>query len=486
VAKPDGQAEAPDVPAIEAPAITASAKLRPRKLGGRQSLRKPLCLRPFRPPSFRCDISPSDMSLLPYSVVACTSEDKTHPVGELQDFHAQSRGWQCVHWPDFPQAVVLQFSESVSLHQVQVLSHQYKIASFIEMYIGDRATDTGSVKYLRIGHFTLDSNERSNWQARELKTVYVPRATEGRFLKLLLHKCHVNEHNLYNQVGLLAVRAIGTGSHQTSVPPADPLLEARPLEAVPDVGRADVGPSSPDGWRPMRQQLPAPHSQRNAVMDPACLSMIAGLDQQKQEAVAVEDFDEAHRLKTRIEEFKAVGVELCELERQKDHFVAAEDYDKAKEIKQELAAKRDAYGLPPTLTPFERRALVGAGPVNAGRDLMAEQAAEAQRRIEYMAQQAVNGSGDPSLLNRSPPPVDELQPAVFPDGTYRYRADELVQQEESVGSTQMALEEESARRRIEQMAVTQQSGLSRLPDSQSVPESGLMGQLSAMMEGEGA
>ena len=50
----------------------------------------------------------------------------------------------------------------------------------------------------------------------------------------------------------------------------------------------------------------------------------------------------------------------------------------------------------------------------------------------------------------------------------------------------MALEEESARRRIEQMAVTQQSGLSRLPDSQSVPESGLMGQLSAMMEGEGA
>ena len=117
---------------------------------------------------------------------------------------------------------------------------------------------------------------------------------------------------------------------------------------------------------------------------------------------------------------------------------------------------------------------------------MAEQAAEAQRRIEYMAQQAVNGSGDPSLLNRSPPPVDELQPAVFPDGTYRYRADELVQQEESVGSTQMALEEESARRRIEQMAVTQQSGLSRLPDSQSVPESGLMGQLSAMMEGEGA
>ena len=37
-------------------------------------------------------------------------------------------------------------------------------------------------------------------QARELKTVYVPQATEGLYLRLVLHKCHVNEYNLYNQV----------------------------------------------------------------------------------------------------------------------------------------------------------------------------------------------------------------------------------------------------------------------------------------------
>eukprot|EP00965_Chrysotila_dentata_P055832 1851527-Pleurochrysis_carterae.AAC.1 len=87
--------------------------------------------------------------------------------------------------------------------QVQLLSHQYKIASRVELFIGRLPQGAAmppsgapNVVFERLGHFSLDVNERSNWQARELKTVYVPQASEGHFLKLLLHKCHVNEHNL--------------------------------------------------------------------------------------------------------------------------------------------------------------------------------------------------------------------------------------------------------------------------------------------------
>ena len=162
--------------------------------------------------------------LLSYKIVACTSEDNDHPVRELQEFHAQSRGWQSARWCDFPQALVLQFPGRVTLQQVQVLSHQFKIASRVEIFIGDMppgvkppVSGAEGVEYMRLGHFSLDSNERSGFQARELKTVYVPRASEGCFLKLLLHRCHVNEHNLYNQLGLLAVRAIGTGPAERGV-----------------------------------------------------------------------------------------------------------------------------------------------------------------------------------------------------------------------------------------------------------------------------
>ena len=77
------------------------------------------------------------MSLLSNKIVACTSEDGSHPVRELLDFHAQSRGWQSARWSEYPQALVLQFPDRVMLQQVQVLSHQFKIASRVEILIGD-------------------------------------------------------------------------------------------------------------------------------------------------------------------------------------------------------------------------------------------------------------------------------------------------------------------------------------------------------------
>jgi centrosomal protein CEP104 len=54
----------------------------------------------------------------------------------------------------------------------------------------------------------LSSNERTEFKARELKSVHVD--AEGLFLKLVLHKNHVNRSNLYNQVGIVAINVIGT------------------------------------------------------------------------------------------------------------------------------------------------------------------------------------------------------------------------------------------------------------------------------------
>lgn len=45
-------------------------------------------------------------------------------------------------------------------------------------------------------------------QARELKSVYLK--AKGSFMKLLLHRCYLNPHNLFNQVGLIAINALGT------------------------------------------------------------------------------------------------------------------------------------------------------------------------------------------------------------------------------------------------------------------------------------
>lgn len=47
-------------------------------------------------------------------------------------------------------------------------------------------------------YVSLSDNEKTGFKARELKSVHVDAV--GRYLRLNIHKNHINKHNLYNQV----------------------------------------------------------------------------------------------------------------------------------------------------------------------------------------------------------------------------------------------------------------------------------------------
>jgi centrosomal protein CEP104 len=53
----------------------------------------------------------------------------------------------------------------------------------------------------------LSSNENSQFQARELKSVYTDIVT--LLLKVVFHHPFMNELNLHNQVGLVALNCMG-------------------------------------------------------------------------------------------------------------------------------------------------------------------------------------------------------------------------------------------------------------------------------------
>lgn len=84
--------------------------------------------------------------------------------------------------------------------QVQILSHQSKIATQIELFVG-HGDSYESAHFRRLGYLSLNSNERSKYQARELKSVYVN--APGQYLRILVHKCYINEVNLFNQVRVI-------------------------------------------------------------------------------------------------------------------------------------------------------------------------------------------------------------------------------------------------------------------------------------------
>ena len=131
-------------------------------------------------------------SKLRFKVVSCSGEDPDYAVKQLEEHGPHTRGWQSPRFCEYPQEVTVRFDSGAKtrITQVQLLSHQSKIATKIELYVGD-AQDPSSASWSRLGYLSLDSNERSNYQARELKSVYVNAV--GGLLRFVIHKCFINK-----------------------------------------------------------------------------------------------------------------------------------------------------------------------------------------------------------------------------------------------------------------------------------------------------
>ena len=69
-------------------------------------------------------------------------------------------------------------------------------------------------------YVSLSDNEKTGFMARELKSVHVDAL--GTYLRMNIHKNHINKHNLYNQVGIVAINIIGDVQRKP-FDPSDPV-----------------------------------------------------------------------------------------------------------------------------------------------------------------------------------------------------------------------------------------------------------------------
>lgn len=185
---------------------------------------------------------------IPFDIVYCSSEDEPFPVTELikDDDTPGHRGWQTAKNPTYPQSLVLRFPGDVDLRQIQVLSHECKIASKVDVRVfslRDNGVDLHhdphavmpsfrDVRFSKLGAVGFNSNEKSKFRSKERKTVHLK--SVAYFLKLNFQKCHPNALNTYHQVGVYSIVCCG---YLLSQAPhhVDPSL--LPPEAVEDIAR---------------------------------------------------------------------------------------------------------------------------------------------------------------------------------------------------------------------------------------------------------
>ena len=69
------------------------------------------------------------------------------------------------------------------------------LLSQVEIFVKSSSESAG---FMRLGYLSFDSNERSQHQARELKSVHIDAVADT--VKLVVHQCHANKLNIYSQV----------------------------------------------------------------------------------------------------------------------------------------------------------------------------------------------------------------------------------------------------------------------------------------------
>lgn len=195
--------------------------------------------------------------------------------------------------------------------------------------------------------------------ARELKTVHID--NEATFVKMLLHQCYINERNIYSQVGVMAINLLG-----------EPLAMLH--DELPNQSTGEL--LGGGGGVPALRSNPKPSPgggnddlSFDLRFDAKTAARIREIQIAKDQAVTMEDYDQAKRLKQMEEQLKSIGLQLARLETQKRDAVANEDYDSAKRIKDEinmLEASVSSNESQPILAPVGNAHQSSASPTFSG------------------------------------------------------------------------------------------------------------------------
>lgn len=261
----------------------------------------------------------------------------------------------------YPQSLTLTLETPASLQQIQLLSHEYKIAAKVEIQIATSSqinqTDPTATAFTRLGYLSFDNNERTQHSARELKSVSLT-VPEAKLVRFIFHRCFKNRLNVYNQVAIIMINIVGQPLVQHQVLQGPPVtLATGPLSPPPHhhygapSGNNNINASHSAGVSPVKPQFPNSNNSSLVVLtneqqvallqaelkvDIVTAQHILDMTVQKQEAVAKEEYDEAKRLKHAIDKLKVVGERIALLEAKKVAAVDAEDYDLAKTVKHEV------------------------------------------------------------------------------------------------------------------------------------------------------
>ncbi|KAF9581486.1 hypothetical protein BGW38_001474, partial [Lunasporangiospora selenospora] len=330
---------------------------------------------------------------LPYEIQMASGWDTGFPPEELVGLMqtAAGKGWHTPRFCSYPQDLVLRFSCGHSrIRKIQLLSHQYKIASRLDFWMGSRKgvqavrTDPMGIgntpnndsrhhsspyggdddyddnsfraqdaqnrslpvlQFQKLGSISFDSNANSKYSGRELRSINVD--VEGEYLRVVIRQCHANPMNIYHQVAILALNVLGEplegemfsesekldfNEFEVVNGPGQGLSDQSLAKSVPPISETtEEVPNIVEAVRSLSiaevKELPSKY------MDHEILRLITGFTKAKQDAAKEEDFQAAKSFKTGCEDLTKFADQIQDIDIKKQQAVNNDEFDTAQDLK---------------------------------------------------------------------------------------------------------------------------------------------------------
>ena len=248
--------------------------------------------------------------LLKYRLFGATTEDPENSFYNLiSSFN--NKGWSSARYCTYPQELLIQMSHPCRLRQINLLFHEYKISSKIEVYYffptkyNDFNLDIEDLVFKKIGDIIPSNNNHTKYQYREFKKVFLNENIY--YLKFVFHQNYQNLKNIFNQVGIINIQCFGIDFTPTNI------NDLYPKNQKPNIPEKKTKEQSDDN-----------------ILDEICKAKMQELKEALNLCIKIENYDQAKKIYEMIELVRKISEKINDAVETRDKALKMDDFNISK------------------------------------------------------------------------------------------------------------------------------------------------------------
>ena len=266
--------------------------------------------------------------LLKYRLIGASTEDPENPFYSIIS-GLKNNGWSSVRYCTYPQELLIQLCRPCRLRQINLVFHEFKIPSKIDLYFffpktfTDFNLDIDDLIFEKIGYITPDTNMRSKYQAREFKKIFLNENVY--YLKFVFYQNYSNLKNVFNQVGLISIQCFGIDFTANNINGLYPKIDQ---------------PTDYFTKQSLYPQIKKKEYNDN-MLDEVCILKIQELKDALNLSIKIENFDQSKKIHDMIQLVRKLGEKINDAKETKNKALEMNDFDTCKIAKDNIEMMRE-------------------------------------------------------------------------------------------------------------------------------------------------